>query len=89
MSRADRRARRAARWRRLAPGSVIAIGELDSRVQDAILDADAGAIAMRPGELVRLQILHDDDCPHLQIPRRTPRACRCRPDVVPHARGVA
>ncbi len=89
MSRFDRRARRAARWRRVANGRALLIG-IDPRVQDALLDAhELGVLPLRPGELTHVHVLHDDDCPHLVMRDGRRGPCRCKPDVVPHARGAA
>jgi hypothetical protein len=99
VSRADRRARRAAeraqRWsalrERLSPGRPIVIAGLNTpvggaRVADALLEAlERGDIALRAGELRHVSVLHDDDCPLM----RGGRCCRCEPDVVPDARGAA
>ncbi len=89
MSRADRRFRRAARWRRVANGRALLIG-IDPRVQDALLDAaELGVLPLRRGEVTHVRVLHDDDCPHLVVRDGRRGRCQCRPDVVPPARDAA
>jgi hypothetical protein len=88
MSRADRMARR---WARVAGGGrvLLAVGG-GRRVERAVLEAmERGDIRGRRGEVLDVEIRHDDWCPALVISDGRRGRCRCEPDVVPHARGAA
>jgi hypothetical protein len=58
----------------------------DRRVEEALLSGlETGHVAFRgDGAVTNFYMLHDDACAAIRGGR-----CRCRPEVVPHARGEA